>query len=189
MSGIHRRTSHERRVLRDNDFLIFPPPERLFYDFLMNTGARIEDATVQGPDLTFTRASNAMVWNEAGRLQYAPHQLMENANLGTRTGDVPSGYGSAETADTVTWTDIGSGSNQYSQVVATGTTQRFVLTQVTSGLEGGAVYTFFAYIKNSAVTAGNTIILQGSQSGGTDGDITDADCDALVLLRAGRHGR
>ena len=40
----------------------------LHLNFLLSTSAPISAATIKGPTLTFTRASNAMVWNESGVL-------------------------------------------------------------------------------------------------------------------------
>lgn len=150
------------------------PTLTLSYNYLIDSGSTIAQSVLKGPVPTFTRASNAMSFDSSGNLAYAPHQLLENANLGTRTADVPSGWAEANATGDVVWTDIGS----YSQALWSGITQRRYLTNATP-VTAAETYTAFVYIEDSAVTAGATTILDVTSTSGTDADIKDEDWDAL----------
>ena len=153
------------------------PTPILDYDF-----TNWDQATFDASDIVSTLTTTRTLFDSTGTLVYAPHQLLENANLGTRTGDLPSGWAWTAETGSVVWTDPGS----YSQGVFSGTTQQQALiNQVT--LAAGTVYTAVVFIEQSAITAGNGIILRCVNSGGTDGDITDADWDSLGGV-AGRYG-
>ncbi len=150
------------------------PSNTYHYDFLLNSSTAITAATKRGPNLTKTIASNAMSHDSSGNLAYAPHQMLENANWGARTGDLPSGWTWPVETGAVSWTDIGT----YSQGVFTGTTQRQILRNTVVVL-ASETYTLVGYITESAITAGNEIILDAVSTSGTDGDITHADWVAL----------
>ena len=150
------------------------PTHTLDYKFLLDSGTAITAVAVKGPVPTFTRASNAMSSNSSGNLAYAPHQILENANLGMRTGDLPSGWAWTAETGSISWTDI----DGYSEGVfsATGAGQSLSNTITVTVAE---TYTVFAYISNSAVTSGSDLILRARVTSGTDADITDADWDSL----------
>lgn len=146
----------------------------LDYHFLLDSASPITDATHNFAALTKTIASNAMSFNSDGNVAYAPHQLLENANLGTRTGDLPSGWAWTTETGSIAWTDPG----DYSQGVFTVSTQRQeLLNNVT--VVASETYTAFAYISESAITSGTATILAVTGTNGTDGDITDTDWDSL----------
>ena len=121
-------------------------------NFLLATSALIGAATSVGPTLTFTRASNAMVWNEGGELQYAPHQLLENANFHGASAGVPpatdaapSGWTKSVVAGSVglNYTDQG---NYFSmELVGTGGYRGDVENVITVP-EANSIYTFGFYL-------------------------------------------
>lgn len=146
----------------------------LDYDYLLDSGATIAQSVNIGPVPTFTRASNAMSFDSAGNLAFAPHQLLENSNWGTRTGDVPSGWAWQNETGAITWTDIGT----YSEGLFSGTAQRQRLRNSVETL-AARIHTAIVFIQDSSITSGNNVILQVVGTGGTDCDITDADWDSL----------
>jgi hypothetical protein len=150
------------------------PSLTLRQNFLLTTASTIDQAKITGPTLTFTRASNGKVWNESGVLQYAPNNELENSKLGTRTGDLPSGWVWQVETGSVVWTDPGSYSQGVFSVSSTRQTLQNAVTVVAS-----TTYTAFAYITESAITAENEVILITVGSNGTDGDITHSDWVSL----------
>ncbi len=166
---LNPRFSHERRIHFGRDDRL-----RLHYDMLQSSGSSIDEMVVKGPVPSFTRASQGMSFDSVGNLVFAPHQVLFNSNLGTRTGDLPNGYAWAQQSGTISWTNIGS----YSEGLFSGTSQMQYMDENTT-VVAATTYTLFAYIPDSSITSGNGKFLQASQTSGTDADITDADWDAL----------
>ncbi len=149
----------------------------LAYDFLLDSASTIAQAVLQGPIPDFTAAGNRMSFDSVGNLVFAPHQLLENANLSDPTGEAPSGWSVTNegAGNSVVWTD---GGRYFSGVFTCGSAGRVsILNSIT--VLASTTYTAFAFIENSAITAGDDLLLRASGTSGTDGDITDADWDAL----------
>lgn len=150
------------------------PSLQLYYNYLLNSASTISQSVRKGPVPIKTIAGNAMSFDSSGNLAYAPHQLCENANLGTRTGDLPSGWAWTTETGSIAWTDPGT----YSQGVFTVSTERQELVNAVT-VVASTTYTAFAYIEESAITSGAATILAVTGTNGTDGDITDTDWDFL----------
>ena len=65
MTYIARRFSHEKRVVHLDTG---DPTLTLHYNFLLNSGSTIEQSVIIGPQLTFTRASDAHSFDSSGNL-------------------------------------------------------------------------------------------------------------------------
>ncbi len=98
MTYINRRFSHEKRVVHLDTG---DPTLTLDYNFLLNSGSTIEQSVILGPQLTFTRASDARSFDSSGNLvavggndlpRYEHDPTNNNAQLGllmeaTRTNE------------------------------------------------------------------------------------------------------
>ncbi len=172
MTYIARRFSHEKRVVH---FDRGDPTLTLDYNYLLNSGSSIQDSVVKGPTPTFTRSSNAMAFDSAGNLAYAPHNLLENARLKDQSGDPlnPSGWSGGSTGDK-SYVDEG----DYFETTQDAASQRpkigNVLTSGDEGIVGGTVYTVGAYV--SSFTGGQGLMMT-LNTGGTDGVVANGTFD------------
>lgn len=159
--GLHRASRARAGAYRD-------PSLHLYYDMRQDSASVISAMVKFGPVPTKTIASNAMSVNSSGIVAYAPHQLLENANMSDNADATPSGWGDAGEAANITWTLLGDGSYEYSAV---STNDRPAVTNdVVAVLDDSTLYTFFVYIEEATSTAGSNIIINLSETGGGTGD-------------------
>ncbi len=169
MSGLLRRLSHERRLLIPK----LRNSLRFNQDF---TQLNLKAAACIGPTLTMVRDTQALYSpaQSPGQIQLAPHQEIENATLGTRTGTLPSGWLWPTETGTATWEDHADG---YSVGTFTVSGTRQVLQENYTQAQG--VGTLVCYIESCNITSGDPIILRADVNAGTDADISDTDFDTL----------
>ena len=148
----------------------------LNYNFLLKSGSAISAVALKGPVPTFTRASNAMSFDSAGNLAYAPHQLLENANLSSWTGSQPSGYAAIVSGTrTEVTSDLGDG---VSAAQMTADNERpYFLQGLTLQIDDETAYTIGFHIEALDITAGHEVILDIAVSGGSGAAIGRLDKD------------
>ncbi len=118
-----------------------------------------------GPDITFSATTPRTRRNSAGILEYAPHNILENANCDDNGGGLPSGWSNFVDAGGKTYEQ----KNGYWEFTVTAAANRPALQNTIIGLEAERRYTIGMYIVLSDMGAGANTILRSSGSGGTDG--------------------
>ncbi len=157
-----RRTSHERRIHFPHDDRL-----RLNYDMLQRSGSPIDEIVVEGPVPAKTIASNAMSFDSAGLLAFAPHQIVENVNWSEVTGDLPAGWGDLiSDAGTVTYADQPGG---YAEATFVSTGTRPAIFNNTT-VEEFTLYTAGFYFHSTTIV-GNEIMMACVLTSGTDCDL------------------
>lgn len=119
---------------------------------------------------THQRLSNATMFNSAGLLQYAPHQLLENANWSAQTSEVPSGWVDVSGTGFRVFTDAGG----FFEVDFTASANRPYLSNNFTA-EAGVAYTAVVFIESVAISSGNLKLLDAFNTSGTDGEILSTD--------------
>ena len=153
--------SHRRRLLLTN----LAERPSLHYDLRQVSGRDINAAVSAGPRLAVIRASNGLVQNEIGDLQYAPHNLLENANMSAWTGDTPSGWAGPGPTVVEAVSDLNLGGA--AAAITAATSRPYMQNTVVTAIESEGLYTGGCYIEQLNHTAGNTEILRvyGGASG------------------------
>ena len=186
MTYIARRFSHEKRVVHLDTG---DPTLTLSYNFLRNSGSSITLATLKGPQLTFTRASDAHSFDSSGNFvavgandlpRFAHDPDNGNAQLGLLMEDTYTNICLQSSDFTTTWVNINTdepttnntdifGTSTADEIATTSTADlQFATHQSFTGLTAANLTTVSVHIK----TGTNVTFVQlvwDSDGGGTDG--------------------
>ncbi len=134
------------------------------------TEADFEAAALVGtafdPDSDYAGASARMMFDSDGVLGFAPHQLLDNANMSEQAGDptLPAGW-TVQTGGVISYTDLG---DFDSMQIDDGQTGLRPMIRRSVAAEVSAVYTFGAFINAVTVSSGDDAVVSAHDTSGTD---------------------
>lgn len=185
MTYLHRRWSHERRVVH----LGVVDPLVLDHNYLLDSGSNLAQAVVRGPASAITRASDAGEFtsngdwvlvggNDLPRFIHDPDD--SNAQLGLLMEEARTNLCLQSSNFTTTWVNIDTdepttnntdifGTTTADEIAATSTAdQQFAIHQSFTGLSAGANTAVAVHIK-TGTNASFVQLAWDSDGGGTDG--------------------